>query len=295
MQRSGQRSGRSKGSLKILLAKEMGFCFGVKRALALVEKAATEHGHLHTLGAVVHNRQVMASLESRGVASVTSLSEVAEGAVAVPSHGAPPAVFAEAESRGLTLLDATCPMVKAAQQRARQWAEKGFLVVIFGDPDHTEVKGIAAWARDRAIIVSSEDDLAGLPSAAKIALLSQTTQSLASFRHLASCLIQQRLGASSQLLVHNTICNATADRQAAALDLARQVDVMIVVGSRDSANTGRLTALCTVHTPTHQVESADDLEPAWFAGVGLVGVTAGASTPDWIVQPVVERIRHFDH
>lgn len=279
--------------MEVLLAKEMGFCFGVKRALALVEAAAAKGGGLHTLGAVVHNRQVVAHLESLGVACARSLEEVGQ-TLAVPSHGASPQIFAEAEARGLQVVDATCPMVRTAQKKAESLARDGFQVIIFGDPGHAEVRGMAAWAEPKAVVVTTEDDLAGLPSARKLAVLSQTTQSLAAFRRLVGTLIEQRLGEASQVVVHNTICNATLQRQQAALELAQEVEVMVVVGGHDSANTRRLMELCgRAGVPTYQVESADEVQPAWFAGFCRAGVTAGASTPDWIIEPVVERIRAF--
>jgi len=282
--------------LEVLLAREMGFCFGVKRALTLVERAAAQHQELRTLGAVVHNRQVVARLESLGVRPARSLDEVASGAVAVPSHGAPPEVFAEVESRGLQLVDATCPMVKAAQKQARQLADDGFQVAVFGDPGHSEVKGVVAWARGRAVVVSDDADLARLAPSRKLAVLSQTTQSLAAFQRLVTRIIEQKLATSSQIVVHNTICNATSERQLAALELARQVDAMVVIGGRDSANTRHLAELCGgVGVPTRQVEGEDELEAEWLADCRKVGVTAGASTPDWIIEKVLERIRSLAH
>ncbi|MCL5026728.1 MAG: 4-hydroxy-3-methylbut-2-enyl diphosphate reductase [Chloroflexi bacterium] len=281
------------GHMQIVLAKEMGFCFGVRRAVELASRASGG-GAVATLGALVHNAQVVRHLEDRGIRVADELSQIASGTLVIASHGAAPAVTQAAEARGLSVVDATCPMVRATQRKAERLANEGFTVIVFGDPHHAEVRGILGWGQGRATVVSRVEELATLPRARRIALLAQSTHSAEAYQAIAQRLLEQRMADCIEIRVYNTICDATAKRQAAAAGLAHEVEVIIVVGGRDSANTRRLAEICTREGAiAHQIEEAAELDPAWVAGRIRVGVTAGASTPDWVVQEVIEALQRL--
>jgi len=272
--------------MKVTVARHAGFCFGVKRALDLVLAAQREAtGPIHTLGPLIHNPQVVARLEEEGVRPLASLADASPGStVVIPSHGGAPELAPRAAELGLRLLDATCPFVAQAHAYTAQLAGEGYQVVILGDQGHPEVMGLLGQAAGKASLVSDEADLDRLPlTGRKVGLVSQTTQTPAKLQAVAARLV----GACHELRVFNTICAATSQRQAGALELAAQVDMMIVVGGRNSANTARLRELCSGLVRTEHVETAAELSPDWFAGVARVGVTAGASTPDWIIREVV--------
>ncbi|MBI2955357.1 MAG: 4-hydroxy-3-methylbut-2-enyl diphosphate reductase [Chloroflexi bacterium] len=277
------------------LAKQMGFCFGVRRGITLAERVAKERGPVQTLGAIVHNRQVVDRLAEMNVGVAHSLDEVEANRVIIATHGVPRTVMDEARQRGLEIVDATCPYVRAIQEKARKMHEAGFQVVVFGDRGHTEVVGIVGWTDGQAMVAGDADDLATLRLSRKVGVVAQTTQSIMDYEALIARLTAQHLAACLELRVHNTICNATAERQAAALDLAESTEVVIVVGGRDSANTRRLVELCHGKgVPTYHVESAAEIASSWLTGHSLIGVTAGASTPDWVIQEVIEKIEAFE-
>jgi len=278
-------------TMEIIIAENAGLCFGVKRALELAARASEDGARpVHTLGALIHNPQEVARLEARGVHRVASLDEVPEGAVILSAHGVDPAVEAEARARGLEVIDATCPFVRRAHQHIRTLAAEGYSVVILGDPAHREVAGLAAHAEGKATIVTRASEAAALPFGRKYGLVVQTTQRPEALREVARELAER----SRELRVFNTICEATVKRQESAHDLAERVDVMIVVGGRNSANTARLREICeATGTATHHLETAVELDGAWLTGASRVGVTAGASTPDWIVDEVAARLREL--
>ena len=275
--------------MEIIIAENAGFCFGVKRALDLAVGAAEEAAPpVHTLGALIHNPQEVARLEARGVHQVEALDAVPEGTVILSAHGVDPSVEEEARARNLQVIDATCPFVTRAHSDIRKLAAEGYAVVILGDPGHREVAGLAARAEGKATILTSAAEVEALPFGGRYGLVVQTTQRPETLREVAGALAER----SRELRVFNTICEATMKRQESAHDLAVEVDVMIVVGGRNSANTARLREICAATgTPTYHIETADELDPAWVAGASRVGITAGASTPDWIIEAVAARLR----
>lgn len=277
--------------MEILLAEDMGFCWGVRRAIDIMEKAAHERGQILSVGPIVHNPQVVKDLEEKGV-RVSGDPEQAEALpVAITAHGAGPDVLDQARERGAEVIDTTCPIVTRSQRWARKMAEAGFAVVVFGDPTHREVKGVLGWAGSKGIAVT---DAAGLPQEmpSRLAVISQTTQSPDKFAAFVSTLMQSRVGQIGELRVVNTLCDVTSHQQAVARELAQEVDLMIVVGGRNSANTRHLVEVCEEEgVPAHHVETADELAADWFRDCRRVGVTAGASTPDSTVEAVVERMR----
>ena len=282
--------------MEILLAKEMGFCFGVRRAVDMMEEATDETGHMVSLGSVVHNPQVVAQLKERGLDVIASLEDVSNQPVAITAHGVSQAVVQELEDKGVPVLDTTCPIVTRSQQWAKRLTEEGFAVIVFGDPNHKETRGVLGWAEGNAYAIPSIDDIPSLPSdmPSRIGVLSQTTETESHFADFVRALLEQRMDAISELRVINTLCNATTSQQAAARELAHQVDLMIVIGGRESANTHYLAEVTREEgTIAYQVESANDIQDAWLEGRERVGVTAGASTPDSVIDAVVARLREL--
>jgi len=276
--------------MKVVVAESAGFCYGVRRALDTVLAAAEKAGKpMFTLGPLIHNPQVIERLASQGIGMVKSLDEVPDGSVIImPSHGVPRQVMERARDRGLEIIDVTCPFVAKVHRVAETLVNSGFQVVLLGDAGHTEVKGIVNVCGDDAIVVSGAEELADKDLKPKVGIVSQTTQSIGKYRELVSA-VSERV---YEVHAYKTICNATMDRQKAALRVTSDIDVMIVVGGRNSANTRRLAEICAESgIPTHHVEVADELDGAWFMEARNVGITAGASTPDWIIEEVVDRVK----
>lgn len=277
--------------MRIIIAENAGLCFGVKRALDLVGGAAEDRSRpVYTLGPLIHNPQEIARLESRGIRRADSLDEVAHGAVVLSAHGVDPEVEAEARSRGLEVIDATCPFVRRAHGYITTLAQAGYSVVILGDSGHREVEGLAARAGGSAHIVTTADEADALPFQDRYGLVVQTTQRPEALRQVAGALAER----CRELRVFNTICEATCSRQESARRLAEQADAMIVVGGRNSANTARLREICAAtDTPTYHIETADELKAEWLEVAATVGVTAGASTPEWVIEEVLQRLREL--
>ncbi len=277
--------------MEIVVAENAGFCFGVKRALELVVKAAEDKARpVHTLGPLIHNPQEIARLERLGIRPAESLDDIADGAVVLSAHGVDPALQSEARARGLEVIDATCPFVSRAHQHIKTLCDEGYAVVILGDPGHREVEGLAASSDRQAYIVTSGEDARAVPRQRRCGLVVQTTQRPEALREVAGELALR----CDELRVFNTICEATVSRQESARKLAESVPVMIVVGGRNSANTTRLAEICErAGAQAHHIETAEEVQPQWLAGAARVGVTAGASTPEWMIERVVERLREI--
>ena len=279
-----------RAGVEVVVARYAGYCYGVERALKIAEEAGvTLAPPIYTLGPIIHNPSVVRRLAERGIAAVDDIDQVTEGTVIVRTHGVDPEVIAAAEARGLRVIDATCPFVNVAHQRAHMLREQGYVPVILGERDHPEVVGLLAWAGPRAIVVEDADELRAADVRNKrVGVVVQTTQTRENLARLAADLAP----VARETLVFNTICDATEKRQAAARRLAAAVDVVVVVGGRNSANTTRLASLCRAIQPrTHHIETAAELEPGWLTGVRRVGVTAGASTPEDEIAAAVARIR----
>lgn len=279
--------------MKILRARDMGFCYGVRRAVSMMEEAAATVGPLTSYGSVVHNPRVVEKLRQRGVEVIASLEQVDGRPVAITAHGVGPDVIRTLEEKGATIVDATCPIVTRAQQWARKLTEEGYGLVVFGDRDHKEVRGILGWARGRAFVARSAGELDTLPDwlPQRLAVLSQTTETRDHFASFVQALLSRHADRIHELRVINTLCDATTGHQAAAEELAAEVDLMLVVGGRESANTRHLAEVCRERgVEAYHIESADEIDPAWLRGRERVGVTAGASTPDEVIDEVVARL-----
>jgi 4-hydroxy-3-methylbut-2-enyl diphosphate reductase len=272
-------------------AEVLGFCGGVRRAVRLIETELEERGPLFTLGAIVHNSHVVDALARKGACMAETVDEVpAGGTVAITAHGAGEDVAAEIERRGLHLVDTTCPIVRRAQETAARLAEEGFGVVLYGEATHPEVRGILSRTRGRGIATQSpEMDVP--PGPRGVAIISQTTKSPEMFAQFAQALARRLAGRVSEIRVVDTTCPETARRYQAAEELAQRVDVLFVVGSRGSANTRKLAeTCCATNVRTHSIELADEIEDSWFHEGERLGVTAGASTPDDVIEAVVRRL-----
>lgn len=274
--------------MKIILADSAGFCFGVKRATQLAFKAAEVDCPICSLGPIIHSPQVVAKLENKGVKVVNRVEDIQEGTVIIRSHGITAGELAAIHARNLTPVDATCPFVKKVQDYATLLCAEGYSVVLVGEKDHPEVQGIISYTRHAEVaVVADSEEAQRLPSQSKIGIVAQTTQSFENLQQVADACLRK----SKEVRVFNTICDATSVRQDEAREIARQADLMLVVGGFNSANTTRLAQICRELQPrTYHVEIAGQIESEWFANVEVVGITAGASTPRWIIDEVVDRV-----
>jgi 4-hydroxy-3-methylbut-2-enyl diphosphate reductase len=277
--------------MKVILAKQAGFCFGVKRATQLAFEAAGKDQNTYTLGPIIHSPQVVGKLEELGIRALDSLEGLDSGTIIIRSHGVEMEAISEAQQKNLDIVDATCPFVKKAQDHVKSLSEAGYGVVVVGDAEHPEVQGIVSYGGEKVYVVASGEEARTLPKMKKIGVVAQTTQSFEKLKNVV-CECLQRSG---EIRVYNTICDATAVRQEEAKKLASQVDCMLVVGGFNSANTHRLLEVCAELQPrTHQIETAAEIDPSWFEGVERVGVTAGASTPKWIIDEVMNKIEQLN-
>jgi 4-hydroxy-3-methylbut-2-enyl diphosphate reductase len=272
-------------------AAKTGFCFGVKRAVDTLERVARGRGAVATLGAIVHNQQVMEQLASIGVRVARSLDEIQGNIVAIGTHGVTPQLENELRARFSEVINTTCPFVHRAQVAARRLVKAGFCVIVYGDANHPEVKGILGWAEGKGIATMDEGSIAALkPLPRRLGVLSQTTQIPAYFTEFAKRIIELALNKDAEIRFIDTICHDIRDRQQAALDLAQRVDLILVIGSHTSANTNHLTKLCATTTDTRLVETAREIKPAWLKNRRHIGVTGGASTAEETISEVMAKL-----
>jgi (E)-4-hydroxy-3-methyl-but-2-enyl pyrophosphate reductase len=271
-----------------------GYCWGVERALDIVNQTADTHKDVpvRTLGPIIHNPQVVQSLDDKGVHSIDSLDQMPEGGtVIIRTHGVAPEVYEEAETKSLTIVDATCPLVTLVQNKAKQLVNEGYHLVIFGNPNHPEVIGTLGHAGGKATVIEKPEDARTAKLPKKVGVVVQTTQET----ELVSELLSYLASRCKEIKVFNTICNPTIERQDAARELARDVQLMIVVGGKNSSNTRHLADVCREEgATTYHIEEATEVEPAWFTGVHEIGVTAGASTPGWLMDQVITHIHELE-
>ncbi len=277
--------------MEIILAKTAGFCFGVRRALDLVNEALSSNEKpIYSLGPLIHNPGVVEDLSSKGLAVIEDISEVQSGRVVIRSHGVGPQIYQQANSKNLDIIDATCPFVKNVHQLAVLLHEQCYQIIIVGEREHAEVKGVLDSVNGDATVISHVNDLKGQVISPKIGIISQTTQDIMNFQKVVVYLLER----AKEIRVFNTICLATNKRQQEAAELSKKVDLMIIVGGKNSANTTRLSEICRDNgSKSYQVETADELRPEWFEDVKIVGVTAGASTPDEQIQKVLKEIKKY--
>ena len=272
---------------KITIANAAGFCFGVKKAIDRAE----QQDEAFIFGSLIHNPQEVARLDKLGKHIVSSLDDVKGNQVIITAHGLDIKKVLEMKAREMEIVDTTCPLVTHIYRSGWKLQEQGLQVVIIGDPKHVEVKGIAS-RMNNPIIVYKEEDVEQVPVGARIGVVSQSTLLLEKFDHFVE-LLKARAG---EFVAINTICKPTKDRQTAAKALSQEVDVMVVIGGYNSSNTHKLADVAAERLgkqDTHHIETAQELEPRWFEGKKHVGVTAGASTPDYLIQEVVKAIEEL--
>jgi 4-hydroxy-3-methylbut-2-enyl diphosphate reductase len=277
--------------MELLLAEHRGFCYGVKRAVKLAEECADSKDNAYTLGPIIHNPQMVDRLAQKGVHTIHDLSEITRGTVVIRSHGVGPAVYKQAEEKNFKIVDATCPHVKKAQREAQQLALAGYLVVVVGDKEHPEVKSIVEWAGQEVLVVANTNEALAVLPAAKLGVVAQTTFAAQEFTAIVDILRSK----CSEIKVCQTICTATEERQDAAKSLSAKVDVMIIIGGKNSANTTHLAEICAqTGKQIYHIETAAELQKDWFHYINSVGITAGASTPDWLIEEVYSKMQEFN-
>lgn len=270
---------------------EIGFCFGVKRCIEILEKVAQERGQIESLGTPVHNQQVLARLASHGVKIAHNMDEIQGNIAGISAHGVGPLVEAELRARCPEVINTTCPFVHRAQIAAQRLAKAGFFVLVYGDASHVEVKGILGWANNSGIATIDESFAATRELPRRLGILAQTTSILPDFIKFVKRTVDAAFVRDSEVRIIDTICHDIRERQRAATDLARKVDVMLVIGSRSSANSNHLAELCSTVTRTYLVQTPDEIQPAWFGDGYRVGVTSGASTPEETTKEVLSRLK----
>lgn len=290
--------------MKVILAEEMGFCFGVERALELIQAASDRGKPIYTMGDVIHNPQIVSDLERRGVGVIErdQPQTVRAGIVAVTAHGARPGIREESERLGLEFMDTTCPLVTKVHKLVSRLKDENYTIVVYGDANHPEVRGTLGWAGPNAVATKRIEELPwfgkttsdGTPARwpRKLAIVVQTTQELSGLTKFAQDLAEYILPLGGELRVCNTICRPTTDRQEAIVPLAEQADVVLVIGGKKSANTRHLRDIAAgCGKPAYHIEGTGDIDLDWFKGARTVGISAGASTPRYLIDEVAEYVR----
>jgi 4-hydroxy-3-methylbut-2-enyl diphosphate reductase len=279
--------------MDVIVADNAGFCFGVKRAIKMANDTMDQAGmHVKSLGSLIHNPQVVNSFRERGLEVVGDLDSVdPEDTVIIRSHGVGPELKQDAAERGLKVVDTTCPFVTKAQQYAAKLITDGYKVVMIGDKDHPEVIGVVAYTQNRAIVINTVTEAENLKFIPRMGVVFQTTHSIGHVQEVVGALLKR----GKEVRVFNTLCGATTSMQKTAIELSSEVEAMVIVGGRQSANTAQLAEVCRrVNPRVLQIESADEIQEDWFQGLSRVGVSAGASTPDEVIADVVDRITRIE-
>ena len=275
--------------MQVLLADEYGFCFGVERAVEMVENALAEGETVRSLGPLIHNKQEMQRLAHEGVTAISEPVQIGRGETAViRAHGVTPQVQQELEEKATKVVDATCPFVTRVQKLAARAATANRHVVVIGDPDHPEMIGVKGYAPDHAFVIRDETEVARLPQLRNPLVVAQTTIKAKTFFDTAEAI---KTKTDDKVEIVNTICSATRDRQEAARALAGMVDVFYIIGGRHSSNSIKLLAVCKEQCEkSFLIETEEEINSSDLTGATRVGVTAGASTPDWLIQKIVTHL-----
>ena len=287
--------------MEIEVAREIGLCFGVRRAITLLTEAASKYGKVEILGPVAHNQQLVQQLDKAGVKMVANLEDVRGEVIAIPTHGVGPDVLSKLEAPKLNIIDVTCPIVKRAQSAATKLARADFTVIIFGEAEHSEVKGLLGWTGGKGMAALSVNQIASQANvfaseakqsllSSRLGIISQTTQNKTSFTNFVNQVITTFIPKTSEISIINTLCQAIQTRLEAAIKLAQKSQLIIVIGGRNSANTKRLAEACSAIVETHPVETAEEIQKSWLTGKHHIGITAGASTPDEAIQEVIAKL-----
>lgn len=273
--------------VKITIADSAGFCFGVKRAIDLAQDIASKNKAVYTFGPLIHNPQEVSRLEKENIKVIEDYSKIEKGVLVLRTHGIPLDIYENlSKKKNIKIVDAACPFVKKAQDIIKELSKDSEQIVIVGEKKHPEVVALVSYGKGKCLVVEDKKDVKNVKKTDIIYIVSQTTQSPKKFEEIVN-----EISKISQVKVFNTICRATFDRQTAAEKLAKEVDVMIVIGGKNSGNTTRLYQICSNITKTYHIENVDEIEISWFNNVKTVGITAGASTPDWIIKNIERRIK----
>jgi 4-hydroxy-3-methylbut-2-en-1-yl diphosphate reductase len=277
--------------MKVLVAQKCGFCLGVKNAISMAHETLKERKTVYSLGPVIHNADVVQQLAKDGLKTVETVEQIPSGTVLIRSHGATTDEIEKIKQKGLDIVDATCVLVKRVQKIAKQLHDDGYKVVIIGDKNHPEVQAVVGHAPD-IVVVADESDLSKLPENKKLGIICQTTQSPGHFGEMVGLIAKRGF---FELKVVNTLCKEAISRQESAVELCKRVDIMFVLGGLHSANTRKLAELCKKYnSQTFHLQNWNELDKTILSGKTVVGVTAGASTPDQIIEEFVENLRAFD-
>jgi len=280
------------GFMKITIGKHSGFCFGVKRAYDLTCVNSKDCDDVFILGKLVHNDDVCKDLYKRGIKEIKSLSDIGQGTVIFTAHGIGPGMYEKASANGIKIIDTTCPKVMKAQRIAKIYADKGYIIIIFGDKEHKEVKSIVEWSKHKARVIDSlsEAKKIKISRKKKYCLISQTTQNAYEFKDIHAYLKK----IAKKFVYFNTICDSTSQRQNEIRKLAKNNDIVVIVGGRDSANSRRLYKISNeINKKSYFVENEKQLKKSWITNMKTIAVSAGASTPDWVIKKVVDRIKNI--
>lgn len=272
--------------MKVKIAKEAGFCFGVKRAMKMAWDELELNSDIYALGPLIHNRQAVQKYEDKGLITVDTIDSIPNNeSVIIRSHGVSKDIYDKANFSNLNIIDTTCPFVKKIHNIVKEFYEEGFKIIIIGDKNHPEIIGINGWCENSALIIKSVDDLnnLNLDNNNKYCVVAQTTLNLELYNQIVDILSKEL----DNIQFNNTICSATKTRQQAAKELSVDVDCMIVIGGKHSSNTQKLVNICKEQVPTFSIETKEDLDIDKLSKFNIIGVTAGASTPNWIIEDVI--------
>ncbi|WP_413853703.1 4-hydroxy-3-methylbut-2-enyl diphosphate reductase [Candidatus Ruminimicrobium bovinum] len=270
----------------IKIAESSGFCFGVRRAIELAEKVSQESDNVYTFGPLIHNPQEVERLNKKGIEVINDYSKIQDGILVLRTHGIELNVYNKlSENKKLKIIDATCPFVKRAQDIVKELSDISQQIVIVGEKTHPEVVALVSYGKGKCIVVENKNDIEKVKKTDIIYIVSQTTQSPKNFDDIV-----KEIAKISKVKIYNTICKATFDRQSSAEKLAKSVDIMIVIGGKNSGNTRRLFQICSSAVETYHIESGDEIKNDWFTNKQKIGITAGASTPDWIIKNIKNKI-----
>ena len=280
--------------MEVRIADNAGFCFGVKRAMKMAwdELENKSENNIYSLGPLIHNKQAVDRYKEKGLVEMDNLESIpSESKLIIRSHGVAEKVYTESKAKNMEIVDTTCPFVKKIHDIVKDFSERGYKIIIVGNANHPEIIGINGWCNNEAIVINKLeeiDDITFDPTQI-YCVVSQTTANLESFDKI----VQKLKTKINNLTVKNTICFATKERQISAIDLAREVDCMVVIGGKHSSNTQKLVNICKDLVPTFSVETKEELEKEKFTGFKVAGVTAGASTPDWIIEEVINYLKEI--
>lgn len=275
--------------MQIIVAKKAGFCFGVKRAIDIAFKLTKDkEGGVYSLGPIIHNPQVIKKLEADGIIPTSDVHSSDVKTLIIRTHGVSPQVYEEISKTGCRIVDATCPFVKKAQKYVQTLKKEGYQVLILGDREHPEVQALLGFAGDNVIVTNGNESLHSLKG--KVGIIVQTTQPIEALKKVMSQVVDY----IKEIKIYNTICDFTASRLDETKKLAETVDLMIVIGGKNSANTSQLTTISkSICAKVHHIETSEELRAEWFKGVKKTGITGGASTPQWIIDEIVKKLKEI--